>query len=84
MNRLRRWSALAALVLVTALFPALHGQAPLPAEKKEEDKPAEKWLFDRALAVSPAGAFRPAAVRPRVSLRGPSAQPLPRSCRWLR
>ncbi|HKI33995.1 MAG TPA: hypothetical protein VKA46_19235 [Gemmataceae bacterium] len=60
MNRLRRWSALAGLVLVTGLFPALRGQAPPPAEKKGEEKPAEKWLFDRTLAVSPAAAPVPA------------------------
>src|SRR5262249_47680105 len=29
---------------------------PPPEEKKGEDKPAEKWLFDRALTVSPAPA----------------------------
>jgi hypothetical protein len=60
MNRLRRWSALAALVLLTGLLSALHGQAPPAAEKKEEAKPAEKWLFDRTLAISPAAAPIPA------------------------
>jgi hypothetical protein len=60
MTRLRRWSALAGLVLVSVIFPALHGQAPPPAEKKDEDKPAEKWFFDRTLAVSPAAAPAPA------------------------
>src|SRR6516162_5493335 len=59
MNRLRRWSALAGLVLLAGLLSTVRGQAP-PAEKKGEDKPAEKWLFDRTLAVSPAAAPVPA------------------------
>jgi hypothetical protein len=61
MNRLRRWSALAGLVLLTGLLSALHGQdKPPPAEKKGDDKPAEKWMFDRTVAVSPAAAPLPA------------------------
>jgi hypothetical protein len=59
MNRLRRWSALAGLVLVAALFPALHGEPP-SAEKKDEAKPEEKWHVDRELSVSPAAAPVPA------------------------
>jgi hypothetical protein len=55
MNRLRRWSALTGLILLVGLLPTLHGQAP-PAEKKGEEKPAEKWHLDRTLAVSPAAA----------------------------
>ena len=51
MNRSRRWSALAGL-LVAGLVSTVHGEA--PAEKKGDDKPAEKWLFDRALTVAPA------------------------------
>jgi hypothetical protein len=60
MHPLRRWSALAGLFLVTGLVSALQGRAPQPAEKKEETGPAEKWLFDRTLAVSPAAAPVPA------------------------
>jgi hypothetical protein len=58
MNRLRRWSALAGLVLMAGLLSTLRGQA--PPEKKGEDKPAEKWLIDRTLAVSAAPAPVPA------------------------
>jgi hypothetical protein len=54
MNRLRRWSALAGLVILAGLLSTLRGQA--PSEKQAEDKPAEKWLVDRALTVSPAPA----------------------------
>ena len=60
MNRLRRWSALAGLFLLTGLLSLLQRTAPPPAEKKTNDKPAEKWLFDRTLAVSPAAAPVPA------------------------
>jgi hypothetical protein len=60
MKQLRRWSALVGLVLVTGLFSIVHGQSPQPAEKKDENKPAEKWLFDRTLAVSPGTAPVPA------------------------
>jgi hypothetical protein len=56
MTRLRRWSALAGL-LVAGLVSTLHGQA--PAEQKADDKPAEKWLLDRALTVAPAAAPTP-------------------------
>jgi hypothetical protein len=59
MNRLRRWSALAALVLLTGLLSALRGEAP-PPEKKGDDKPGDQWLFDRTLTVSPAAAPVPA------------------------
>src|SRR5260370_9442146 len=58
MNRLRRWFALGGLVLMAGLLSTLRGQA--PSEKKGEDKPAEKWLIDRALAVSAATAPVPA------------------------
>lgn len=71
MNRLRRWSALAGLVLLAGLLPALRGQAP-PGEKKGQDKPAEKWLLDRALTVAPAPAPVPALkyrLYPRTSER---------------
>ena len=64
MNRLRRWSALAGLVLLTGLLSALHGQAPPPAEKKADDKPA------REMALRPhAGrlAGRRPGPRPQVS-----------------
>src|SRR5947199_5910063 len=60
MNRLRRWFALAGLALVAGLFPGLRGEDPPPAEKKEPDKPAEKWHVDRTLTVSPAAAPTPA------------------------
>jgi hypothetical protein len=56
MNRWRRWSALAALTLLTGLFPALRAGAP----EKKEAKPAEQWLVDRALTVTPAPAPVPA------------------------
>jgi hypothetical protein len=58
MNRLRRWSVLAGLVLMAGLLSTLRGQA--PPEKKGEDKPAEKWLIDRTLTVSAAPAPLPA------------------------
>ncbi len=58
MSRLRRWSALAGLFLLTGALSALHGEA--PAEKKGDEKPAEKWLMDRTVAVSPAAAPVPA------------------------
>jgi hypothetical protein len=60
MNRLRRWSALAGLVLLTGMLSALHGQDKPPAEKKDDKPAADKWLFDRTLAVSPAAAPVPA------------------------
>src|SRR4051812_41774459 len=60
MTRLRRWSALAALFLLAGALPALHGQDSPPAEKKEGDKPAEKWLLDRTVTVTPAAAPVPA------------------------
>jgi hypothetical protein len=60
MNRLRRGSALAGLALLTGVLCALQGQAPLPAAAKAADKPAEKWLFDRTLTVSPAPSPVPA------------------------
>jgi hypothetical protein len=56
MSRLRRWSALAGLVLAVGLVSVVRGQAPPAAEKKADDKPAEKWLFDRAVTVAPAAA----------------------------
>ncbi len=59
MKRLRRWSALAGLFLFAGSLAALRGQTP-PAAKKADDKPAEKWLLDRSLSVSPASAPIPA------------------------
>jgi hypothetical protein len=59
MNRSRRWSVLVGLVVLTGLLSADGGQAQLP-EKKDGDKPEEKWLFDRSLTVSPARAPVPA------------------------
>jgi hypothetical protein len=58
MNRLRRWSGLICLLVPTALFAPLRGQA--PPEKKAGDKPAEKWFDDRSLTVTPAAAPVPA------------------------
>jgi hypothetical protein len=46
------------LVLIVALLSTLHGQA--PPEKKADEKPPEKWLIDRTLAVSAAPAPVPA------------------------
>ncbi|HEY7156874.1 MAG TPA: hypothetical protein VH575_23100 [Gemmataceae bacterium] len=64
MNRLRRWSALAWFLIPAALlFSAARGQTPPAKEKKAEDKSpekTEKWLFDRALAVTPVSAPVPA------------------------
>src|SRR5438270_9586748 len=50
MNRSRRWSVLAALVTLLTL----------PAARAGEKPAEEKWLFDRALTVSPAPAPVPA------------------------
>jgi hypothetical protein len=55
MNRWRRWSALAGLTLLAGLLSTLRGEGPAP-EKKDEAKPAEKWLVDRALTLTPAPA----------------------------
>lgn len=60
MNRLRRWSVFAVLMLTCGLLASLLGQAPPATEKKNGDKPAEKWLFDRSLAVTPASQPIPA------------------------
>jgi hypothetical protein len=60
MNRLRRWSVLAVLILTFGLLSTLCGQAPPAKEKKGDDKPAEKWLDDRSLTVTPAAAPVPA------------------------
>jgi hypothetical protein len=54
MIRLRRWSVLVVLILTCGLLSALRGQAPPATEKKNGDKPVEKWLEDRSLAVTPA------------------------------
>ncbi len=61
MSRLCQWSALA-LLLVPAglLLGAARSQTILSREKNAQDKPAEKWLVDRALTVSPAPAPVPA------------------------
>src|SRR5258708_747667 len=59
MNRSRRWSVLMGLVVLTGLLSAYSGQAQ-PPEKKEGDKPDEKWLFDRSFSISPAAAPVPA------------------------
>ncbi len=56
---LRRWSVLAVLILTSGLLSALRGQAPTTTEKKD-DKPAEKWMFDRSLAITPAAQPIPA------------------------
>ena len=61
MNRLRRWSALTCYFLPAALLiSAVHGQAPPAKEKKAKEKPAEKWLLDRTLSLTPAAAPVPA------------------------
>src|SRR5579883_1075494 len=57
MNRLRRWSVLALLMLTCGLLSALRGQAP---QTKDKEKHEEKWLFDRSVAVTPAAAPVPA------------------------
>jgi hypothetical protein len=60
MNRLRRWSALSLLLTGAVLmFPGVRADAP-QAQKKPDDKPAPKWLIDRAMTVSPAPAPVPA------------------------
>jgi hypothetical protein len=52
---------LAGVILPFVAFSNGSGQEPPAKEKKPEDKPpAEKWLFDRALAVKPAAAPVPA------------------------
>jgi hypothetical protein len=56
MSRLRQWFALAGLSLLSGVVSALPGQSPAPVEKKVEEKPADQWLFDRTLAISPAAA----------------------------
>jgi hypothetical protein len=58
MKQLRRWSALAGLALAVGLLSTLRGEG--PPEKEGAQKPAEKWLVDRGLAVSPAPAPVPA------------------------
>jgi hypothetical protein len=58
MNRLRRWCVLSCLFIPMTLFAPLRGQA--PPDKKVEDKPAEKWLVDRTVIISPAPAPVPA------------------------
>ncbi len=60
MKRLRRGSALAALVLLAGLLAAQPGPAQPPAGKKPDPNPAERWLFDRTLTVAPAAAPVPA------------------------
>lgn len=60
MNRLRRWSALAVLILTSGLLTSLCGQAPPGKEKKDGEKPAEKWLFDGSVSVTPAASPVPA------------------------
>ena len=56
MNRLHRRSALACyLIPATLLLSAVHGETPPPKEK-----PAEKWLLDRTLTLTPAAAPVPA------------------------
>ncbi len=60
MNRLCRWSAPAVFILAFGLLSSLCGQAPPAKEKKDDEKAAEKWLFDRSLAVTPAAQPVPA------------------------
>jgi hypothetical protein len=55
MNRSRRWSARAGLVLLAGLLSADRGHAQTP-EKKGDGTPVEKWLLDRSLTVTPARA----------------------------
>ncbi len=59
MNRSRRWYALVGLVVLAGLLSTHSGQAQ-PPEKKEGDKPEEKWLVDRTVTVTPARAPVPA------------------------
>jgi hypothetical protein len=60
MNRLRYWSALSLLLAGAMLvYPSVRAEEP-PAQKKKDDKPAPKWLIDRALTVSAAPAPVPA------------------------
>lgn len=60
MNRLRRSSVLAVVILTSGLISTLCGQAPPTEEKKDQGKPAEKWLEDRSLAVTAAAQPVPA------------------------
>lgn len=60
MNRPRRWSALALLLLSAAmLLSSARGEAP-PAEKGAANHPDQKWLVDREVTVSAAPAPVPA------------------------
>lgn len=58
MNRLRRWSVLICLLAPIAPLIPLRGET--SPEKKAGDKPAEKWIDDRSLTVTPAAAPVPA------------------------
>ncbi|HWG44519.1 MAG TPA: hypothetical protein VN688_17195 [Gemmataceae bacterium] len=60
MNRLRRWSALLSILPATLLLAVVRGQDSPAGEKKTDEKPAEKWLLDRSLAVTPRAAPVPA------------------------
>lgn len=60
MTRLRRGCALTVLVFVAAWFPVLSSEEPKEKEKKVGEKPAEQWLLDRSLTVSPQAAPVPA------------------------
>jgi hypothetical protein len=55
----RRWYALFLLAATLTLMPAAHGQPPAK-EAGTGGKPAEAWLTDRALTVTPAAAPVPA------------------------
>src|SRR5690349_15693031 len=57
MNRLRRWSVFALVfVPATMLLLPLRGQTPPAKEKQIDGKPAETWLVDRTLTITPAAA----------------------------
>ena len=60
MNRSLRWSVLICLLSLAAASSApLRAEKP-PEEKQTGEKPADKWLIDRAVTVSPAPAPVPA------------------------
>src|SRR5260370_40521036 len=61
MNRSRRWSVVLSFVLIPLLSSLAQGDAPDAAKAKEKKaKKKEKWMFDRALTVSPRAETVPA------------------------
>ena len=60
MNRMRSRYAVALLLVPMAFFSPIRGQDQPTKEKKADEKPAEKWLVDRAVAVTKASAPVPA------------------------